>query len=191
MSIVVEALSFAAEHHKNQFRKGTRIPYLTHLLNVCAWLARRNYPDEVLAAALLHDVVEDTDATADMVQERFGPHVTAIVLGVTELEKREHKALDKSATWQQRKEQTLHFLRHEATYEQLLVGGADKLDNLQSLCTDYELEGEAVWNRFNAPRHLQQWYYTSVALLLEEKADTDPVFGEMAAAMQQCLRRLF
>ncbi|HMO31413.1 MAG TPA: HD domain-containing protein [Lacibacter sp.] len=191
MSLVAAALRFAAHHHGHQFRKGTRIPYLSHLLNVCAWLARREYDDEILAAALLHDVVEDTDATLGQVTDGFGTRVATIVAGATELEKLEKKALNKAATWQQRKEQTLHFLRHDASYEQLLVSGADKLDNLHSLVTDHALVGEALWLRFNAPKALQQWYYTSVALLLEEKAELDPVFGEMATEMKAGLRHLF
>ena len=92
MSIVSQALVFATEHHQHQHRKGTKIPYMAHLLNVCKILAENNCSDEVLAAALLHDVVEDTEVTIDQVEEKFGHHVAEIVRGATELDKLEKKA---------------------------------------------------------------------------------------------------
>ena len=86
MSIVSQALVFATEHHQHQHRKGTRIPYMVHLLNVCKVLAERDCSDEIVAAALLHDVVEDTDVTIEEVEDKFGWQVAEIVRGATELE---------------------------------------------------------------------------------------------------------
>ena len=71
MSIVSKALIFAAEHHQYQHRKGTKIPYMTHLLNVCKLVAENNCSDEVLAAALLHDVVEDTEVTLNKLKKHL------------------------------------------------------------------------------------------------------------------------
>lgn len=112
MSIVSKALLFATEHHQHQHRKGTKIPYMAHLLNVCKLLAENECSDEILVAALLHDVVEDTDVTIEEVEEKFGGHVADIVKGATELDKLEKKAIEKESSWQERKTHTIHFLEH-------------------------------------------------------------------------------
>jgi len=81
----------------------------------------------------LHDIVEDTAVTIEEVETTFGKQVADIVRGATELDKLEKKAIEKEGSWQSRKEHTIHFLQHEATTDQLLVSGADKLDNLRSI----------------------------------------------------------
>lgn len=138
MSIVSKALVFATEHHQHQHRKGTKIPYMAHLLNVCKLVAENNCSDEVLAGALLHDIVEDTHVTIEEVETTFGKQVADIVRGATELDKLEKRAIEKEGSWQSRKEHTFHFLQHEATTDQLLVSGADKLDNLRSIVYDHK-----------------------------------------------------
>jgi len=174
MSIVSQALVFATEHHQHQYRKGTKIPYMAHLLNVCKLLAERECSDEVLAAALLHDVVEDTDVTIDEVEEKFGKQVAEIVRGATELDKLEKKAIAKESCWQERKEHTIHFLQHEATMDQLMVTAADKLDNLRSITYDHAKIGDDLWKRFNAGKEKQEWYYSSIAsILLDKGKDND------------------
>lgn len=112
MSIVSKVLVFATAQHQHQHRKGTKIPYMVHLLNVCRIVAENNCSDEVLAAALLHDVVEDTAVTIDDVEKNFGKHVAEIVRGATELDKLEKKAIEKESTWRERKEHTIYFLQH-------------------------------------------------------------------------------
>jgi (p)ppGpp synthase/HD superfamily hydrolase len=84
MNIVTRAIEFATEHHKTMIRTGTKIPYLTHLFNVCKIFAERNCDDEILAAALLHDIVEDTTVTIQVVEAKFGVRVAAMVAGATE-----------------------------------------------------------------------------------------------------------
>src|SRR4026208_2146853 len=104
MSILSKALVFATEHHQHQQRKGTRIPYMAHLLNVCKILAESDCDDDLLSAALLHDIVEDTDITIEEVEHRFGKRIADIVRGCTEQDKLEKQALDKRASWKERKE---------------------------------------------------------------------------------------
>lgn len=98
MCIVSKALVFATEHHKHQHRKGTKIPYMVHLLNGCKLVAENNCSDEVLAVALLHDIVEDTAVTIEEVESIFGKQVAEIVKGATELDKLEKKAIEKEAS---------------------------------------------------------------------------------------------
>jgi (p)ppGpp synthase/HD superfamily hydrolase len=191
MSIVSQALVFATEHHQHQHRKGTKIPYMAHLLNVCKILAENNCSDEVLAAALLHDVVEDTDVRIDEVEETFGHHVAEIVKGATELDKLEKKAIEKQSSWQSRKEHTIHFLQHEATTDQLLVSCADKLDNIRAIAYDHQRIGEAIWKRFNASKEQQAWYYRSIAGIAKEKGRSNSILAELAGEMEVLVKKVF
>lgn len=191
MSIVSQALVFATEHHQHQHRKGTKIPYMAHLLNVCKLVAENNCSDEILAAALLHDVVEDTDVTIEEIEEKFGKQVAEIVRGATELDKLEKKAIEKESTWLERKEHTIHFLQHEANTDQLLVSGADKLDNLRSIVYDYKRIGEKLWTRFNATKEQQAWYYTSVATILLDKGNESSILPVMGREMVDLCENVF
>jgi len=191
MSIVSQALVFATEHHQHQHRKGTKIPYMAHLLNVCKLLAENDCSDEILAAALLHDVVEDTDVTIEEVEEKFGLQVAELVRGATELDKLEKKAIEKERSWQERKEHTIHFLEHEATTDQLLVSAADKLDNLRSIAYDHARIGEALWKRFNATKDQQAWYYGAVASILQAKGSDNKILAEFGNEMTMLCKKVF
>jgi (p)ppGpp synthase/HD superfamily hydrolase len=87
---------------------------MAHLLNVCKLLAEYNCSNEVLAPALLHDVVEDTGVTIEKVEEKLGKQVAEIVIGATELDKLEKKAIENDCSWSERKEDSFHFLQDEA-----------------------------------------------------------------------------
>ncbi len=191
MSIVSQALVFATEHHQHQHRKGTKIPYMAHLLNVCKLLAENDCSDEILAAALLHDVVEDSDVTIEEVEEKFGLQVAELVRGATELDKLEKKAIEKESSWQERKEHTIHFLEHEATTDQLLVSAADKLDNLRSIAYDHARIGEALWKRFNATKDQQAWYYGAVASILQAKGSDNKILAEFGNEMTMLCKKVF
>lgn len=191
MSIVSKALVFATAQHQHQHRKGTKIPYMVHLLNVCRIVAENNCSDEVLAAALLHDVVEDTAVTIDDVEKNFGKHVAEIVRGATELDKLEKKAIEKESTWRKRKEHTIYFLQHEASVDQLLVSAADKLDNLRSIVYDHKKIGEKLWSRFNASKEQQAWYYTTVATILMDKGNDSNLLPEIGREMIDLCENVF
>ena len=191
MSIVTQALLFATTHHQHQHRKGTKIPYMAHLLNVCKIVAENNCSDELLAAALLHDVVEDADITIQEVETTFGHHIADIVRGATELDKLENKDLDKKSSWLKRKEHTIHFLSQEATIEQLLVSGADKLDNLRSIVYDYSKIGDTIWTRFNASKEQQAWYYSSIANIMVDKGKQNNVLAEFGNEMLELCKKVF
>src|SRR6476659_6303671 len=98
MNIVERAIEFATEHHKSMLRKGSKTPYLAHLFNVCRILDEWNCSDEILAAALLHDIVEDTAVTIDQVEEIFGKNVAELVRGATEKYKLEKAAFNHEET---------------------------------------------------------------------------------------------
>jgi myo-inositol-1(or 4)-monophosphatase len=140
----------------------------------------------IIAAAVLHDVVEDAGITIEEIEEKFGKRVRDLVASETE-NKRED--LPPAETWRIRKEETLAILRNTDDLGVLMMWIGDKLANMRSIYRDYKVEGHALWQRFNqkdAREHA--WYYRSILKLterisytsawIEYKALTDIVFGE-------------
>ncbi|WP_332733873.1 HD domain-containing protein [Flavihumibacter sp.] len=191
MSIVSKAMLFAAEHHQHQLRKGTRIPYMSHLMNVCKTLAEQDCDDELLAAGLLHDVVEDTPVTIEEVEEKFGAYVALLVRGATELDKLEKKVIDKESSWQDRKSQTVHFLEHEATIEQLIVTAADKLDNLRAIYMDKKRIGKEIWERFSASKKQQDWYFGELSRIFIKRGKEHEVLAHLGKELGKLHLKVF
>lgn len=154
MSLIQKAIDYAAVLHGNQLRKGSNIPYISHPFGVGMILMEAGCQAEWVAAGILHDTLEDTEATEEALLERFGPEVTRIVVGCTEP--------DKSLSWEERKQYKLDYLK-KAPLDIKTVACADKLHNMGSTLAAYEREGEKVWERFNRGRKQQEWYYMAVA----------------------------
>lgn len=156
-----EAVAFAAVHHGDQRRKGTDIPYLAHLLSVAALvLVDGGDPDETVAA-VLHDVLEDTAATATSVHDRFGSRVAALVVSCSDADV---VPGEPKPPWIDRKTRYLDHLREPTTDPGAVrIAAADKIDNLEATLRDLRVHGPAVWERFNAGPAQQLWYYRSVA----------------------------
>lgn len=174
MQLIDKALRFAAEAHEGQYRKGTKTPYITHPVAVGMLLLKYGYCEELVAAGILHDTVEDTEATLEDIEESFGRNVAEIVAGCSEP--------DKSLSWEKRKEHTIEFLK-TATPEIRAVACADKLHNITSIMDNAALEGEEVWNRFNRGRDKQEWYYRSLIDSLGTQG-TFPLLEQLKTAVQ-------
>ncbi len=144
------AIQVALEAHKKQLRKGTKIPYITHPLSVGIILAKAGFSDDVIAAGILHDTVEDTPVTLNDLREKFGEEVAEIVDRVSEP--------DKSLSWEERKQHALDSL-NETSEAVRFVTLADKLDNIRAIAGDYKTEGDGIWKRFKRGRESQKWYY--------------------------------
>ena len=151
-SAVEEAIAFATECHKGAVRKGTDIPYITHPMEVMQILNSVNADNNLLIAGLLHDVVEDAGVSIETIKEKYGEDVAHLVAGHSE---------DKSKTWYARKLKTIRDLPDEDIRSKLLTLG-DKLSNIRSMYRDYKQIGDELWQRFNAPKHLQAWYYSGI-----------------------------
>ncbi|MEO6670136.1 MAG: HD domain-containing protein [Ferruginibacter sp.] len=136
----------------------------------------------------MNKVVGETQTTSG---EKFGAVITELVKGATELDKLEKKAIEKESSWQTRKDHTIHFLEYEATVDQLLVSGADKLDNLRSIVYDHERIGEAIWQRFNASKQQQEWYYTSIAGILKTKGVENKILEDFGNEMEVLCKKAF
>lgn len=169
-----DAIRFALDKHAHQFRKGTDRPYILHPLEVMLLLSAMNADTDLLMAGVLHDTVEDTDATLPELEARFGPGVAGLVGAHTD---------DKSLPWQERKAKAVAELARADRRVQMLVL-ADKVSNLRSMARDHAQVGEALWDRFHAPKEQQSWYYSVSQDALQPMVD-DPdareVYWEMTA----------
>ena len=165
MTIVEKAIQFAVKAHEGAMRKGTSIPYILHPLDVAAICAQLTEDEDVIAAAVLHDVIEDTSFTENDLREQFGDRITDFVMGNSENKRRELPAQE---TWLIRKQETLEHLKR-ASVEVKTITFADKLSNLRSTVIDYTTLGESLWERFQQKDpELHLWYFTGVYDACEE-----------------------
>jgi (p)ppGpp synthase/HD superfamily hydrolase len=154
---IIEALAAAAQIHGIQARKGTTIPYLSHLLGTCAIALDYGANEDEAIAALLHDAIEDGEPTeaARATVWSFGDEVGRIVEGCTDADSHP------KPPWRERKEAYLAGLANEDR-SILLVSASDKLHNARSIVRDLRVDGEDLWERFSAPRDQTLWYYRSL-----------------------------
>ena len=148
------ALRWAAQGHDGQVRKGSPVPYIEHPMAVAMILDRAGFPEEVIIAGLLHDLVEDTDATLDDVRARFGEVVAEAVAGCTEVKR---DASGAKRPWADRKRDHLDALKSATTNTKAVIL-ADKLHNLACMALDLD-EFRPVCSTFNAPRADVLAYY--------------------------------
>ena len=151
------ALVFAARLHRNQRRKGSGVPYVSHLLAVCELTLEYGGDEDEAIAALLHDAIEDQGGAAARAEILlgFGERVTEIVDGCTDTDQTPKPA------WRKRKET---YIRHvkQASASVRLVSACDKLHNARSLVMDYRVYGEELWGRFTGGRAGTLWYYRAM-----------------------------
>ncbi len=151
--LIKRAAVFAARAHAGAVRKGGTIPYITHPLDAALIVSSITEDEELIAAAVLHDTMEDAGVAFEELEREFGPRVARLVAGETE---------DKSRPWKERKQATIDHLKQADTDERILVLG-DKLSNLRNTARDYLLMGDQVFERFNMKeKKWQGWYYTSL-----------------------------
>lgn len=177
MNLTIRSISFAAKAHETQYRKATDIPYIAHPYTVGMLLKEAGCKDEVVAAGILHDVVEDSECTLDQIEVEFGAVVANIVKGCSEP--------DKSLPWEARKEHTITFLK-QASLEVKLVACADKLHNLMSTYHAILADGELVWDRFKRGKEQQEWYYRNVLASIKENLDQEyPLVKELESHVKK------
>jgi (p)ppGpp synthase/HD superfamily hydrolase len=152
------AMFYAAEAHREQVRKGSGVPYLSHLLQVAGLALEYGGEEQVAIGALLHDVVEDTPASPEDIEQRFGKRVRDIVEGCSD-------TLDKETedrSWRERKETYLAHLCESASADVLLVSCCDKLHNSRSILSDLKEQGDTIWGIFKGGREGTLWYYRAL-----------------------------
>lgn len=171
MDLFDRALCYAIEKHSGQRRKLANTPYILHPMEVAAIVGTMTDNQETLAAAVLHDTVEDTDATLEEIEEKFGRRVSLIVMTETE-EKRE--GTPPSETWKLRKLETLSMLENTKDPAVKMLWLGDKLSNIRSFYRQVQKDGDAVWKRLNQKDPAEQeWYYRSIAASLASLREYD------------------
>lgn len=170
-AFVDDAIRFAVEAHAGTERRGKGFPYVIHVLEAMAIVATMTPDPEMLAAAALHDTVEDTDITLDQIRARFGARVAALVEAETD---RLFAAEDESKSWRARKQAAIDRIA-AASREAKMVALGDKLSNMRAIAMDYRRQGDALWTLFHAPggRADHAWHYHGLAESLQELSETD------------------
>jgi (p)ppGpp synthase/HD superfamily hydrolase len=162
------ALAYAAALHREQARKGTNVPYVSHLLAVAGLVLEQGGTEDQAIAALLHDAIEDQGgaATGEAIRTRFGDGVYALVQGCTDTE------LDPKPPWRPRKEAYLARVRGaEASVK--LISAADKVHNARTILLDYRDLGDAVWERFHGGKQGTLWYHRELVSALRDGEQTE------------------
>ena len=184
-NIFDKAVHFALKAHQGQTRKDGGV-YILHPLEDATIVGTMTNDLEVLAAAVLHDTVEDTPVTAEDILENFGERIAELVAHETE-DKRPNE--DAASTWKIRKVETLEILKNCGDRDTKILWIGDKLSNMRSLARDYDIIGEKVFDRFNEkdPKE-QRWYHTSILEYTSELSEypaykeykklVDKVFGD-------------
>lgn len=170
MELVSEAIIFAVKVHDGMRRKKTNTPYILHPLEAASIAGTMTDDQEIIAAAILHDVVEDTSVTIDEIEEKFGKRVRDLVESETEIKR---PGIPASETWRIRKEETLEILKNATDIGVLIVWLGDKLANIRSMYRDLQTEGNKLWERFNQKDvNEHAWYFNSIVKLTERLSDT-------------------
>lgn len=176
-----EAVALALDAFRDKVRKGTRVPYMTHLLSVMCLVAEYGGDEDQLVAAVLHDWLEDVPgADPAELERRFGAHVRDLVVGLSD------STTHPKPPWRARKEDYLRALREEPA-DLKLVSAADKLHNCMSIRRDLEFVGDALWSRFTGGRDGTLWYYEAVVDALGT-GWSHPLHDRLAAEVEQLLR---
>ena len=170
MDLVSEAIIFAVKAHDGMRRKQEDIPYILHPMEAAAIVGSLTSAQEVIAAAALHDVVEDAGVSIQELEERFGRRVAELVAAETE-NKREH--LPAESTWKIRKEEAICILKGTEDPDVKILYLGDKLANMRSIYCAWKKEGQRIWKRFHQEDPAQQaWYYRTIADNTRELSDT-------------------
>lgn len=187
------ALAFAAKHHDQQVRKGTRLPYLTHPANVAVILARYDQDESTVVAGVLHDVIEDCvgeNYTREMLEQRvsgkFGTDVLDAVLTVT------HRRRDDDGVEFSAEERRVDFLERLADASEMArwVCAADKLHHVSTILSDLRrtVDADTVWGRFAAGREGTVRWYRAVHDRLRDLGFDAPIMRELGAAVESLER---
>ena len=179
--LVDRAILFAVKAHSGTERRGKGFPYVIHPMEAMAIVATITPDPELLAAAALHDTVEDTDITLDVLRAEFGERVAKLVANESDVFT---EGKSEEETWHQRKKAAIDRLAR-APHDAKIVALGDKLSNMRAIARDYAAQGDALWNIFHAkdPKD-HEWHYRGLADALRELQDT-PAFQEFEQLINQ------
>ena len=169
-SILDNAIAFAISAHSGAERRGKGFPYIVHPMEAVAIVATISNDQELLAAAVLHDVVEDTDVTIEDIENRFGKRVAEIVRSESD---KFIEGVSAKDSWHERKQGAITRLKN-ASHDAKIVAMGDKLSNMRAIARDYAELGDKLWQRFHTTDPAEhEWHYRGLAASLSELSGTD------------------
>lgn len=168
-ALLDRAIIFAVKAHAGTERRGKGFPYIVHPMEAMEIVATITPDQELLAAAALHDVVEDTDVSADELRREFGDRIAALVVAESDVFE---EGVSEEDSWHARKKAAIDRLAR-APYEAKIVAMGDKLSNMRAIARDYAVKGDSLWNIFHAkdPKD-HEWHYRGLADSLSDLKDT-------------------
>lgn len=181
-TFVDRAIRFAVDAHANTERRGKGFPYVIHVLEAMEIAATMTNDPELLAAAALHDTIEDTSVTLDQLRLQFGERVAALVDSESD---RFDTTLSEEESWRSRKQVAIDRIA-SCSRDSKIVALGDKLSNMRAIARDYRRQGDGLWNLFHAPggRADHEWHYRGLAGALSELSDTD-AYREFTALIEE------
>ena len=178
------AIIFAVQAHHNTERRGKGFPYIVHPMEAVEIVSTITADQELLAAAALHDTIEDTDVTVEQIREAFGNRVAELVHAESD---QFTEGVSEEDSWHDRKQAAIDRLA-TASHDAKIVAMGDKLSNMRAIWRDYQIKGDELWNIFHVKdKASHEWHYRGLAKSLSELSDTfayqeferliDEVFG--------------
>ena len=162
------AIIFAVRSHAGTERRGKGLPYIVHPLEAVEIVATMTADQELLAAAALHDTVEDTNVTLEQIRTEFGNRIAALVAAESD-EPHQNSNVE---SWRMRKQAAIDRLTH-ASLDAKMVALGDKLSNMRAIARDYAVQGDDLWNLFRSKdRKDHEWHYRGLATALHELQDS-------------------
>lgn len=179
-----KAIVFAVNAHHNTERRGKGFPYIVHPMEAVEIVATITPNQELLAAAALHDTIEDTDVTVEDIRREFGDRIANIVYAESD---QFTEGVSEEDSWHHRKRAAIDRLAR-ASRDAKIVAMGDKLSNMRAIARDYAMKGDELWSIFHVKdKAAHEWHYRSLATSLSELSDTfaykefisliDEVFG--------------
>ena len=179
--LVDKAIIFATKAHHGTERRGKGFPYIVHPLEALSIVATITNEPDLLAAAVLHDTIEDTEATYDELKDEFGEHVACLVAAETDVRT---DGQGRNLSWRERKQRDLDYLR-KSSREVKIVAIGDKLSNMRAIARDYRVKGDELWQMFRVKdKATHAWRYKGLRDALSELSDT-PAFHEFDTLVEE------
>ena len=175
---LMRGIAIASRAHDGHYRKGSGVPYISHPMAVMLIAASVTNDEDVLLAALFHDILEDVPenySRAEM-KDEFGLRVVEIVEGVTK-----NSSLP---SWQERADAYLEQLSRGSA-ESIIVAAADKFHNLSQTLEDLDRDGHSLWRRFRSTPSQQLWWYTSVRNVVAERLSDMPLLDDLDVLIER------
>jgi len=164
-----KAIVFAVNAHHNTERRGKGFPYIVHPMEAMEIVATITPDQELLAAAALHDTIEDTDVTVEQIREAFGARVAELVHSESD---QMPEGVTEEDSWHDRKQAAIDRLA-AASHDAKIVAMGDKLSNMRAIWRDYQQKGDQLWQIFHVKdKASHEWHYRGLAASLSELSDT-------------------